>query len=60
LVHIQEANRVLAQQNEEYTELRAEVGVMESRNYSEKREIERLEAEFREATAISHKCYQEI
>lgn len=33
---------------------------MESRNYSEKREIERLEAEFREATAISHKCYQEI
>ena len=40
--------------------MRAEIGVFESRNYSEKRDIERLEADLREATAISHKCYSDI
>ena len=51
---------MLAQQNEEYTELRAELGVMESRNYQEKREIERLEADLRDATGYSQKCYGDI
>jgi chromosome segregation ATPase len=58
--YIQEANQQLGQQNEEFTELRAEVGVMESRNYQEKREIERLEADLRDATAYSQKCYGDI
>lgn len=51
---------MLDQQNEEYTELRAELGVMESRNYQEKREIERLEADLRDATGYSQKCYGDI
>lgn len=58
--YIQDANQHLAQQNEDYTELRAELGVMESRNYQEKREIERLEADLRDATAYSQKCYGDI
>ncbi len=58
--YIQDANQQLAQQNEDYTELRAELGVMESRNYQEKREIERLEADLRDATAYSQKCYADI
>jgi len=33
---------------------------MDSRNYQEKREIERLEAELRDATAYSQKCYSDI
>jgi hypothetical protein len=33
---------------------------MESKNYSERKEIERLEHELREATAISQKEYQDI
>lgn len=40
--------------------MRAELGVMESRNYQEKREIERLEADLRDATAYSQKCYGDI
>ena len=51
---------MLDQQNEEYTGLRAELGVMESRNYQEKREIERLEADLRDATGYSQKCYADI
>lgn len=58
--YIQDASQHLAQQNEDYTELRAELGVMESRNYQEKREIERLEADLRDATAYSQKCYGDI
>jgi predicted nucleic acid-binding Zn-ribbon protein len=58
--YIQDANQQLNSQNEEYTELRAELGVMESRNYQEKREIERLEADLRDATAYSQKCYGDI
>ena len=33
---------------------------METRNYAERRDIERLEADLREATAISNKCYSDI
>ena len=40
--------------------MRAELGVMETRNYAERRDIERLEADLREATAISNKCYSDI
>ncbi len=47
-------------QNEEYTELRAELGVMDNRNYQEKRDIERLESDLRDATAFSQKCYSDI
>ena len=32
----------------------------ESRNYQEKREIERIEADLRDATAYSQKCYGDI
>lgn len=33
---------------------------MDSRNYQEKREIERLEAELRDATGYSQKCFSDI
>jgi hypothetical protein len=33
---------------------------METRNYAERRDIERLEADLREATAISNKCFSDI
>lgn len=51
---------MLAKKNDEYTELRAELGVMENRNYSEKRDIERLETELRDATGVSNKYYADI
>lgn len=57
---IQDSSISLAQQNEEYSELRAELGVMESRNYSEKRDIERLENDLRDATGLSNKFYGDI
>lgn len=60
LARIAEQNRVLLQANDEYNELRAELGVIEGRNYAEKRDIERIEADLREATALSHKFYAEI
>lgn len=60
LVMIADTNQQLQQATDEYNELRAELGVMETRNYSERRDIERLEADLREATAISHKCYSDI
>jgi hypothetical protein len=40
--------------------LRAEVGVMENRNYAERREIERIEGDLREATGLSNKYFGEI
>jgi chromosome segregation ATPase len=33
---------------------------MENRNYTEKRDIERLENDLREATGLSHKYYGDI
>ena len=57
---IADSNQQLQQATDEYNELRAELGVMETRNYAERRDIERLEADLREATAISHKCYSDI
>lgn len=33
---------------------------MESKNYQEKKEMDRLEHDIREATAVSHKYYQEL
>ncbi len=33
---------------------------MEARNYSERREIERLETDLREGTAVSNKCFSDI
>lgn len=33
---------------------------MESKNYSEKKEIDRLDHELREATAINHKNFQDL
>jgi len=40
--------------------LRAELGLVESRNYQEKREIERLELDLRDATQYSQKCFSDI
>ena len=57
---IADSNQQLQQATDEYNELRAELGVMETRNYAERRDIERLEADLREATAISNKCYSDI
>lgn len=34
--------------------------MMESRNYGERKEIERLDHDVREATGISHKNYSEL
>ena len=36
------------------------MGVMESRNYQERREIERIEADLRDATNLSQKYYNDI
>ena len=57
---IQEANAVVAQQNAEFNDLRSELQVMESRNYAEKRDIERIEGDLRDATGLSHKYYGDI
>lgn len=52
---IQVSNGNLQSQNEEYVELRAELGVMENRNFSERRDIERLEGDLRDSTGLSNK-----
>ena len=54
---IADTNAELAERNAEFGSLRQDFSIMESRNYSERKEIERLEHEIREATAISHKHY---
>lgn len=57
---IADTNSVLCKQQEENVELRGELGVVENRNYAERREIERLEVDLREATSLSDKHYGDI
>lgn len=50
----------MAESNHEFNSIRQELSIVDSKNYSERKEIERLEHELREANAVSHKNYQEI
>jgi hypothetical protein len=45
---------------EEANELRQDLAVLESKIYSERKEIERLESDNRDAVSVSHKNFQEI
>jgi hypothetical protein len=60
LTSIADTNCILSKQQEEYVELRSELGVAENRNYVERREIERLELDLREASSLSDKYHNDI
>jgi chromosome segregation ATPase len=60
LVRIADTNSEVNSRTVEIHEQRQELGAAESRVAGERREIERLELELKEATAVSHKCYQDI
>lgn len=49
---IREANATLAKENQEYSELRAEINLYETRNLADRRDVERLENDIREATSL--------
>lgn len=57
---IREANATLAKENQEYSELRAEINLYETRNLADRRDVERLENDIREATNLQNKYYAEI
>lgn len=40
--------------------MRQELSILDSKNYTEKKEIERFDLDHRDAINISHKNYQEI
>jgi di/tripeptidase len=40
--------------------LKVELGVLDGKIYSEKKDIERLDAEHRDAVNVSHKNFQDI
>lgn len=42
---------------EEYNDLRGQLSAAEGKNYSERKDIERLDADLRDATSVSHKFY---
>lgn len=44
----------------EFNDLRGEIGVLEGKVYSEKKDLERLEGDHRDAASASNKNYQEI
>lgn len=57
---IRNTNHELAEKTCEYNALRSDYSVMESKNYAEKKEMERLESEIRDQSGLSHKYYQEM
>jgi hypothetical protein len=50
----------LIARTEEYNDLRGQLSAAEGKNYSERKDIERLDADLRDATSVSHKFYQDI
>jgi chromosome segregation ATPase len=60
LERIAETNAEIAERNGEINELRAELGVLDGKIYQERKEIERLDHDHRDAVNVSHKNYQEI
>jgi septal ring factor EnvC (AmiA/AmiB activator) len=60
LIKITEINTEISQRNLEISELRADNSSVDAKIYSERKEIERLDLEHRDAVNVSHKNYQEI
>jgi chromosome segregation ATPase len=60
LIKITEINTEISQRNLEISELRGDNNSVDSKIYSERKEIERLDLEHRDAVNVSHKNYQEI
>lgn len=57
---IAETNQEIAQRNVEINDLRSELNVLDGKIYAERKDIERLDHEHRDAVNVSHKNYQEI
>jgi hypothetical protein len=57
LVRIAETNSEVSQRNLEIGDLRGELNVLDGKIYAERKEIERLDHEHREAVNVSHKNY---
>lgn len=60
LVKISETNSEIHERNSEIQELRSDLNVLDGKIYAERKEIERLDHEHRDAVNVSHKNYQEI
>lgn len=60
LDRISDTNAEIAQRNGEIAELRGELNVLDGKIYQERKEIERLDHDHRDAVNVSHKNYQEI
>ena len=60
LSRTRENTETLTIRSEEYNELRQDLAVLESKIYSERKEIERLEGDHRDTVSVSHKNFQEI
>jgi len=60
LSKIRDVNGNLADRVEEYNQLRAQLSVVEGKNYAERKDIERLDIDLRDATSSSQKYYQDI
>lgn len=57
---VADTNAEIAERNGEIAELRGELNVLDGKIYQERKEIERLDHEHRDAVNVSHKNYQEI
>ena len=57
---ISEHSETIYSRNEEFNELRQTLSVLESKIYGEKKEIERLDNDHRDAASVSHKNFQEV
>ena len=57
---ISKTNEELAERTVDFDNLRSDANIMESKNYAEKKDIERIEDEIREQTGISRKYCSEI
>lgn len=60
MVKISETNSEIHERNAEIQELRSDLNVLDGKIYAERKEIERLDHEHRDAVNVSHKNYQEI
>ena len=60
LTRIREHAETIYSRTEEFNELRQDLSVLESKIYGEKKEIERLDNDHRDAGNVSHKNFQEI
>lgn len=57
IIKITEINTEISQRNAEISELRADNSSVDAKIYSERKEIERLDLEHRDAVNVSHKNY---